>query len=114
MKIDPTGKVLITPRTPELPKAQPAAPVPSTDQVEIKGATRPGATYERVPVGERSQAGSTPEVPMAQNARAQKLAEVRSRVEAGAYNSREMIEKVVDRLLSSWKLGSGTRPDADA
>ena len=41
---------------------------------------------------------------MATDAREQKLAEVRLRLESGAYNSRDMIERVVDRLLDKWNL----------
>jgi hypothetical protein len=50
---------------------------------------------------------------MAQDARAQKLAEVRSRLDAGVYNTRELIERVVDRLLDTWNL-SARKPDSSS
>ena len=47
---------------------------------------------------------------MTQDARAQKLASIRQRMEAGVYNTREIVEQVVDRLLDRWNLNesSGT------
>jgi hypothetical protein len=113
MKIDPTGKVPIVPERPPVRAAEPTRQGSPADAVELSGGAASAATYRRAPVPDPSPAGSLSEVPMVADARAQKLAEIRSRVESGAYNSREMIEKVVDRLLSSWKLGP-SRPDTDA
>lgn len=111
MKIDPTRNVPGVVSQPETKQVK-ASPKPPSDQVKISGSALREPTYGRVPVMDRVSSGSSSEVTMTQNARAQKLAEIRSRVESGAYNSREMIEKVVDRLLSSWKLASGPSPDA--
>lgn len=111
MKVDPTGQLSETTPRPDVPRAEPKPALPPADQVEISGSTRADATYGR---GAATPSGSSPEVSMASDARAQRLAEIRSRVESGAYNSREMIEKVVDRLLSSWRLGSKGNPDANA
>lgn len=113
MKVDPAGKLPGVSPKPEVRKADAARVTPSADKVEISGASPGEATYGRVPV-DKSPSSSSPEGSMAVEARAQKLAEIRSRVESGAYNSREMIERVVDRLLSSWKLGSKGSPDASA
>lgn len=113
MKVDPAGKLPGVSPKPEVRKAEAAEVSPPADKVEISGSTPGTATYGRVPV-DRSPLSSSPEGSMAVDARTQKLAEIRSRVESGAYNSREMIEKVVDRLLSSWKLGSKGNPNADA
>ncbi len=113
MKVDPAGKLPGLSSKPEMQKAEPANVTPPADKVEISGSAPRGATYGRFPV-DTSPSSSSSEVSMVADARAQKLAEIRSRVESGAYNSREMIEKVVDRLLSSWKLGSKGSPDANA
>lgn len=43
---------------------------------------------------------------MATDARAQKLAAIEKRIQEGAYNTRLSIERVVDRLLDKWNLGS--------
>ena len=103
MKVDPTGKLPETTPRPDLPRVEAKPAQPPGDQVNISGKAPAGATYGR---GTATPTGSSSEGSMASDARAQKLAEIRSRVESGAYNSREMIEKVVDRLLSKWKLGS--------
>ena len=45
-------------------------------------------------------------------ARKDKLAAIRQRIEAGEYDSREVIERVVDRLLEKWGLvGTKVPPD---
>lgn len=110
MKIDPTGRVPNLPAQPTASTAKRAGTSSPGDQIDIAGRPTAEATYSRVPASDRASQDSTLEVQMAQDARAQKLAEIRSRMEAGVYNSRDMIERVVDRLLDKWDLGpSGKR-----
>ena len=65
--------------------------------------------------GERSRASSgcdPAEIFMKDAARKDKLAAIRQRIEAGEYDSREVIERVVDRLLEKWGLvGTKVPPD---
>jgi anti-sigma28 factor (negative regulator of flagellin synthesis) len=67
-----------------------------------------GATYG--PKGAAQNGGATQtreaEAIMATDARAQKLAAIEKRIQEGAYNTRLSIERVVDRLLDKWNLGS--------
>jgi hypothetical protein len=44
---------------------------------------------------------------MGPDARAEKLAAIEKRIQEGVYNSRQSIERVVDRLLDKWNLGYG-------
>jgi anti-sigma28 factor (negative regulator of flagellin synthesis) len=98
--------------TPELPESRPAAQKPEkatpqhSDQLELNHAAGPKseATYSRSDVVPAKATTQSVEVTMAQDARAQKLASIRQRMEAGVYNSREIIERVVDRLLDRWNL----------
>jgi hypothetical protein len=113
MKVDPTGRVPGQLAKPATPKAEQPPSTPS-DKLEISGKAPAGATYDRAAVTDRPPLGSRSEVEMAAEARAQKLAEIRSRMDAGVYNSRDMIEKVVDRLLSAWKLGPSRNSDSNA
>ena len=113
MKIDPTGRLAGTLAEPVATRVeQPAKP--ATDALELSGRSPEAATYNRVPTAGGQPLDSSREAHMAQDARAQKLAEVRLRMEAGVYNSREVIEKVVDRLLDAWKLGPAGRSDSSA
>ena len=114
MRIDPTGRVPQQPSEQVTKAARKPQASPPPDQVEISGREDADATYARTPVPDRSAKVSSLEVHMAQDARAQKLAEVRSRMDAGVYNSRDLIEKVVDRLLDTWKLGPAEKPDSNA
>jgi hypothetical protein len=114
MKIDPTGRLPQQPLEQVAPAARKPQTPPPADQVEISGRANADATYSRAPVPNRAAEVSSLEVHMAQDARAQKLAEVRSRMDAGVYNSRDLIEKVVDRLLDRWKLGPAEKPDSTA
>jgi len=98
-------------------RTEPQAPG-RTDQLELSGGAREAAneaTYTRSDVAPPEATASRPaEVPMAQDARAQKLAEIRQRMEAGVYNSREIIEQIVDRLLDEWNVtgAKGTQSSA--
>jgi hypothetical protein len=106
---------------PELPENRQVAHKPEKtatepwDQLELSlaGRSESRATYTRSDVASATIATQPAEVTMAQDARAQKLASTRQRMEAGVYNSREMIERVVDRLLEKWNLyesGGLTKP----
>lgn len=46
------------------------------------------------------------EVIMVTNARSERIAAIEKRIQEGLYNTRGSIERVVDRLLTSWNLGS--------
>jgi hypothetical protein len=97
---------------PELPESRQSvqkpekAPTQRSDQLELnQGAgSKSDATYARSDVAPARTAIQPAEVTMAQDTRAQKLASIRQRMEAGVYNSREIIEQVVDRLLERWNL----------
>jgi hypothetical protein len=47
---------------------------------------------------------------MVTDPRTLKIADIRKRIDEGAYNSRGIIEQVVDRLLEKW----GIRPTSSA
>jgi hypothetical protein len=47
---------------------------------------------------------------MAPDARAQKIQAIKDRIQAGVYDSREIIERVVDRLLEKWQIDPGQKP----
>jgi len=51
-------------------------------------------------------AAQNAEAIMVTDARAQKLAAIEKRIQDGVYNTRQSIERVVDRLLDKWHLGS--------
>ena len=114
MKIDPTGRIPQKHLEQVAPATRRPQTPPPADQVEISGRATADATYSRTPVPARAEEVSSLEVHMAKDARAQKLAEVRSRIDAGVYNSRDLIEKLVDRLLDTWKLGPAEKPDSTA
>lgn len=97
MKVDPPGPV----QELDTELAAPARPVSESGPDE--GQVTAGVTA--CDSGEAPEASSL-EVRMSKSARTQKLAEVRQRVESGAYNTRDMIERVVDRLLDKWNLPS--------
>jgi hypothetical protein len=46
-----------------------------------------------------------PEAGMVTDPRTLKIADIRKRIDEGAYNSRGIIEQVVDRLLEKWGIG---------
>ena len=88
---------------------------PRTDAVELSsgnGADR--ATYFRTDaVGSSRLQPASAEEGMADLARAKRLDAIRQRIEAGVYDSREVIELIVDRLLERWQLEASHPPSRE-
>jgi hypothetical protein len=113
MTVDPIGGA--PSQLPEPGGKRPDAqkPQPDKDLVDLTRQAATGqkeATYSREQVRQAAWTGPA-ELTMATDARAQRLAAIRERVQAGVYDTREVIERVVDRLLERWQLGSRNRPD---
>jgi hypothetical protein len=95
------------------------APVAREDSVHIAGtaAGRKGsATYTRADaISERAGIAAARsdelEAGMATDPRTLKIADIRKRIDEGAYNSRGIIEQVVDRLLEKWGFKSTSSAD---
>ena len=85
---------------------------PRTDAVELSsGNGADTATYFRTDaVGSSRLQPAFAEEGMADLARAQRLDAIRQRIEAGVYDSREVIELIVDRLLEKWQLDANHPP----
>ena len=88
---------------------------PRSDAVELsRGDPAREATYSRkTAVGSSRPQPASAEEGMADLARAQRLDAIRQRIEDGVYDSREVIEKVVDRLLDTWDLGASHPPSRE-
>ena len=101
-----------TPPEPEPGRSEKPLSKSRTDAVErSSGNGADGATYSRTDaVGSSRLQPASAEEGMADLARAQRLDAIRQRIEAGVYDSREVIEQIVDRLLDKWQLGTSHEP----
>jgi len=102
---------------PEPERGRPRATPPRSPQDEVQLSSRQPAaskqpTYSPQTVRRAAQApaASRAEKTMAPDARAQKIQAIKDRIQAGVYDSREIIERVVDRLLEKWQIDPGQKP----
>lgn len=114
MKINPVGGGgLVPPNANGAAAGKDIKDKPAADTVELgtsstKTKDSPAPTYSRADVVASSGTGTNQlvETQMTSDARASRLAAIEKRVGEGAYNTREIIERVADRLLQEWGLSA--------
>jgi len=113
MKIDPIGGGDYLPLKARGADASKDTRIRPADATEL-GRSTPAAkgttesTYSRADIVATPAAGDNEHVEnrMTSDARASRLATIEKQVGQGAYNAREIIERVADRLLDEWGLGT--------
>jgi anti-sigma28 factor (negative regulator of flagellin synthesis) len=102
---------------PEPERNRPRATPPRSPQDEVHLSSRqpvapkePTYSPKTVRRAQAAPSASRAEKTMAPDARAQKVQAIKDRIQAGVYDSQEIIERVVDRLLEKWQIDPGQEP----